>query len=386
MDAAQFNREDLDAYIRDDDLALCLVAERFETVPTNVLGLLERHVTKELPLSPYKLLLLVLPRGSEPEKVVGCGGRVGDRSAGLRLRQSQLEDTLSSRNIPPAMKERVMFFDPLLHYEDAGNDFRLSAESSDEDVDADRAAAWTAIFDSIKARDERVWDRVNQIAESLKRIVDGKGLDQAEEELVKQARAKILEYRYLNLANADRFVDLYRRLWDGGSRNVMTLRATNNRFGLYPHRNIDIYYDAVPISEEIVRAAGTRQKDAVIELVQKVRESASEESDLRELTVILEGRIDILFEEVVRAVGRKMHDYLKDAAFAPLDQTNAFWTYVQKRWGGGSGYGVDVLTRYADQLQTYKPQQQPAAVDFLVATAEESWRDILIDPVLQYLG
>jgi len=45
-------------------------------------------------------------------------------------------------------------------------------------------------------------------------------------------------------------MELYRRNWEGpGCRHTMTLRATNNRFGKYPYGNIDVYYDARPITE-----------------------------------------------------------------------------------------------------------------------------------------
>src|SRR5262249_55306811 len=45
VDAAQFNREDLDRHIRDDKGAVCILAEGFDTAPTNAAPLLQRHVT-----------------------------------------------------------------------------------------------------------------------------------------------------------------------------------------------------------------------------------------------------------------------------------------------------------------------------------------------------
>src|SRR5262249_13184104 len=86
VDAAQFNREDLDKYIRDDAASLCILAEGFGSAPTNVVPLLERHVTKEAPLSAFKFALMVLPRGNEPQKLVGERGPVEDRDVGLERR------------------------------------------------------------------------------------------------------------------------------------------------------------------------------------------------------------------------------------------------------------------------------------------------------------
>jgi hypothetical protein len=379
VDAAQFNREDLDRYIREDDMALCILAEGFDTAPTNVIQLLQRHVTREAPLSLSKFVLMVIPRESEPEKVVGGQGPVGDRESGIELRRSQIEETLSSQALP-RLEDRLIFFDPLRHFDAAGVDYRRRSDSEPAEVEADRNEAWAAISRAITMREDQVWERVGQIQESLKRIRDGKGLNPAEEDLVGQARLNIAEYRHIAVVNADRFLELFRALWVGpGARHHMTFRATNNRFGVYPHRNIDVYYDAIPISEQLVRAATSGPKEAILEIVRNVRSCSPAGSDLRELFAVLETRIDSSFEEMVRAVGVSMHDYLRNTAFYPRDQSNQFWIDVQSRFGTGqAGFRDDVLSMYADQMQGHEK--------ILASTAEERWTTLLIDPILQYLG
>ena len=379
VDAAQFNREDLDRYIRNDDSALCILAEGFDTAPTNVIQLLQRHVIKEAPLSLSKFVLLVIPRGTDPEKVVGGRGPVGDRELGIELRRSQIEETLSSQGLP-RLGDRLLFFDPLQHFEAAGVDYRRRSDSEPKDIEADRNEAWAAISHAIKMREDQVWERVGQIEESLNKIRDGKGLNPAEEDLVREARQSIAEYRHITVVNADRFLELFRALWVGpGARHHMVLRATNNRFGVYPYRNIDVYYDAIPITEQLIRAATSGPKDAILEIVRNVRLCSPEESDLRELFSVLEVRINSSFEEMVRAVGATMHDYLLNNAFHPRDQSNQFWIDVQSRFGTGQrGFRDDVLSMYADQMQGHE--------EVLADTADERWRTLVIDPVLQYLG
>lgn len=377
VDAAQFNREDLDKYIRGEDSALCILVERFEHAPTNVLALLQRHITQEAPISPYRFVLMVLPRGHEPEKVVSGHGKVGDRERGIHLRGIQIEETLTSRGLP-RMGERLVFFDPLQHYEETGVDYRLKSDSSPEDVEAERRGVWGAIFSALSTRNDRICDRVSQIGDSLKRIREGKGLDPGEEELIRQTKHKIAEYGHLELANADRFFELYRALWEGGKRHMMTLRATNNRFGQYPHRNIDIYYDAIPISEQLVRTAASHPKEAILEIVRQVQTRASDGSDLIELFTVLTKRIDHSFEEFVRTVAQKMRDYLNTKAFAPRNLSNQFWVDVQGRYGKGKGFRDDVLSLYADQLQGHE--------EFLRRATEDCWRTILLVPILEYLG
>jgi hypothetical protein len=89
--------------------------------------------------------------------------------------------------------------------------------------------------------------------------------------------------------------------------------------------------------------------------------------------------MDSSFEEMVRAVGVTMHDFLQNTSFYPRDQSNPFWIDVQSRFGTGQrGFRDDVLSMYADQMQGHE--------DMLASTAGESWRTLLIDPILQYLG
>ncbi|MFI5394695.1 MAG: hypothetical protein ACHQ9S_04110 [Candidatus Binatia bacterium] len=376
VDAAQFNREDLDRYIREERTAVCILAEGFDTAPTDVAPLLQRHVTSEAPMSLSKFALMVIPRGSEPEKKVGGQGPVGDRDVGINLLRSQIEETLSSRGIRGL---NVMFFDPLRHFEAVGVDYRQRSDSTREEVSTERDEVWNAIFDAIKLREDKAWERVTQVRDSFEKIRDGKGLNPEEENLVRQARVKISEHRHITLANADRFLELYRRLWEGpGGRHVMTLRAANNRFGYYSPRKIDVYYDAIPIAEQLVRTAVSRPKEDVLAIVRSVKDTVSSDSDLRELLTVLETRIDSSFEAMVREVGATMQTYLHDMALAPQDMSNQFWVSVQRRYGQGSGYRDDVLTMYADKMEGHEV--------FLADAAEKAWQRIVIDPVLEYLA
>jgi hypothetical protein len=288
----------------------------------------------------------------------------------------QIDETLSARGIQGL---NVVFFDPLLHFEAAGIDYRLRTDSLPEEVRANRDEVWAAIFAAIKSREDKALERVAQIGESLKKIREGKGLNPDEEALVSATKSQILEHRHINLANADRFLELYRRNWEGpGSRHVMSLRATNNRFGSYPPRDYDVYYDAVPIAEQLVRTAVSRSKEAVLDIVRNVRNISPAESDLRELFAVLEVRIDSSFEDMVRDVGAAMRTHLHDKALSPQDSSNTFWVNVQGRYGRGSGYRDDVLSMYADALDGHEL--------VLAKAAEDAWERIVIDPVLEYLG
>lgn len=374
VDASQFNREDLDRHIRDDKSALCVLSERFGTVPTEVAPLLARHVTPEQPLSLSKFVLLVIPRGSEPENTQAESGPIGDREKGIEYRRMQVEETLTGRGINGM---NLLFYDPLHHF-DATSENRMKPDSNLADIQAERDDVWKAFSEAIEQREDKVWARVEQISESLRKIREGKGLNETEETLVKDTRPKIAEYRHVPLTNADRFLEEYRALWDGpAKRPAPSLRATNNRFGVYPHKDIDIYYDAVPITEALVRKAYSGSKEAVLGIIRAVNKSSKEGSELRALLGVLEKRVDSSFEEMVRAVAAHMQDYLSKTVFFPPNATNQFWNEVQGRYGKGSGYRDDVLTMYEDQLDGNEEELKTVAL--------AHWQTLVIDPVLEYL-
>src|SRR5262249_32367745 len=124
--------------------AICILAEAFKPAPSNVMPLLQRHITPEVPLSSSKFVLLVLPQAGEPEDVMGGQGTVGERAPGLNIRRGQIDDTLTSRGLNGL---NVLFFDPLQYFErSTGSDFALRSDTTMEEVQAERDETWAAIF------------------------------------------------------------------------------------------------------------------------------------------------------------------------------------------------------------------------------------------------
>jgi hypothetical protein len=151
VDAGGFNREDLDRYIREDKSAICILTEKFPAAPSNVLPLLQRHVTPETPLSLSKFALMVIPQRGEPENVVGAEGPVGERDVGIKLRTSAIRDTLDSRGLNDL---RLLFYDPLQYFERDGGDVALRAGMTTDEVQAEREDVWKDIFASFKDRED----------------------------------------------------------------------------------------------------------------------------------------------------------------------------------------------------------------------------------------
>ena len=376
VDSGQFNRQDLDMYIRDKNNSICFFTEKFPAAPSNVMEIIERHMTKEARDISTKIILFVTPREKEPENVVGQDGPVEDRDTGLSLRCDQIQDVFNSHGIS-FPKENILFYDPLEYYEAVGIDHRKFPDIEQKDIDNERKRIFTEIEQIVKRREDLVWNEVEDKEKLFFEIKGGRGLNPEEEHLIKDSKQKIREYSHLDFVNADRFFDEYRKPWLE-TRHVMTLRATNNRDGIYPPRDIDVCYDAKPVVERLVRQLATGRKEKILKVISGIKEQVSETSELQRLMPILEERVNSVFEEFIRETANKMKENLENVIFYPRDDTNPFWLKVQDRYGKGPGYRADVLSYYEEQLGDYD--------DFLRQTAECLWEDMIINKVSDFLG
>ena len=376
VDAAQFNRQDLDTYIRARNNSICLFSEHFSSAPTNVIDIIERHMTKEARDISSKIVLFVMPRENQPENVVGPDGPIGDRDEGIFLRVRQIEEAFMGREID-FNSDNILIYDPLVFYESVNRYHRKGQDFEEEDIDAERRRIFDEIDQVIQNRVDYLWKEVLDKERLFAEIREGGGLDDTEEQLIRNAIPEITKLSHLDLANADRFFEEYRKPWFD-QWHVMTLRATNNRFGEYPPRLIDICYDAKPVVEKLATKVASRRKDKVMEIVRNIQAQSSETSELQRLMPLLEERINEAYNSFIKELANKMVKHLSDDIFYPQDETNEFWLRVQDRYGKGPGYRDDVIAMYEEQMGDYET--------FLQRTAEELWEDVVIKKSLDFLS
>lgn len=376
VDAGQFNREDIDRFIREKDNSICFITESFTSAPTNVIDLIERHMTKEAKDIATKIILFVMPQKNQPEEVVGQDGIVGDRDLGLSLRRDQIEDTFRARgiNFP---NENIIFYDPLEFYEKIDRYLHRLQDSAKTDIDNGRNHIFNEITQIIKRREDSLWKEVEKKEISFKGIIEGHSLDTNDEQSIDNLKSKIKEYRHLDFVNADRFFDEYKKPWLENKRHTMWLVATNNRYGWYPYRTIDIYYDAIGIIEILIRIAANGRKEKILKDIIEIKTKSPPTSQLQRFVPILEERINKAYEEFVREMAIKMQEYLKEERFYPQEYSNQFWLDVQDRFGKGPGYRDDVFAMYGEQMGNYEK--------FLHDNAGNLWEEMVIKKVLAFL-
>lgn len=159
----------------------------------------------------------------------------------------------------------------------------------------------------------------------------------------------------------------------------MVLRATNNRYGKYELRDIDIYFNGKYIAEKLVRERTKIYKTEIFTAIDWIESEIVEDSKLYPLMQRLRNQIDENYERMAITLGTEIEQLLTEQIFAPQDdEDNEFWQQVIDRWGRGAGYKSDVISQYQDQIQSVNSH--------LDRSIQSLWQERIILPILTFLG
>ncbi len=372
LDLATKDRRDLAHYIRETDDAICIFTERFPAAPANVIQIIGKYLTPTAKDIDTKFALLVMPRKGEPEKLLGADGcAVDDLAQGIALRKANIDNVFSNEDINFSTNN-ILFYDALQCYVGDGS-LDLYCERSD--IDAERERIFTEIERLIDDREQQLIHELNESIKQFQQIVTGKNLTEIEDAIVIDAVKKIATASELSLTNNLFSTDYLEMLPEHHS----VLRATNNRYGQYELRDIDIYFNGRYLAESLTRQITQIAKIEILKIISNVEAEISDRSTLHPLMQRLRHQIDTNYEAIAIDLSTEIEAILTDRILAPQDYAECiFWQQAIDRWGQGSGYKVDVLLLYAERV---------AAIDPLfVELIHTAWRSRVIEPILTFLG
>jgi hypothetical protein len=372
LDLATKDRRDLTYYIRETDNSICVFTERFAAAPANVIQIIGKYLTPTAKDINTKFSLLVMPRKGEPEKVIGADGQaVEDLDRGIALRKANIDNVFTNENINFPFNN-ILFYDALQGYLGDG-----SLDRSDESVDInlDRQRVFTEIDRVIIDREQKLEKEVQILSEQFEQIELGNYFAPNEDDIILVTKQKISEFSSLNLGSNNFSTDYVEML----PAHHCVLRATNNRYGQYELRDIDIYFNGRYLAENLIRQSTQNFKAEILKVVDFVEAEISHGSTLSPVMQRLRSQIDENYEDLAINLGVEIETILSDRLLAPQDYDESmFWQQAIDRWGQGSGYKVDVLALYI---------QQVGGIDVMFADLIQSaWRDRIIQPILTFLG
>ena len=211
--------------------------------------------------------------------------------------------------------------------------------------------------------------------EQIQQIQSGNNLTRIEDALVIDAAKKISSLGNLDLDDRlflSEYIDML-------PKHHSTLRATNNRYGQYELRGIDIYFNGRYLAERLIRESTKVAKIEIANIISSIEAEISDNSTLYPLMQRQVSQIDLNYESMSIDFSHCIEAILTDKIFAPQDYTDCvFWQNVIDRWGQGPGYKNDVLLSYQEQLESID-----SGFNQLIQTA---WRDRVIQNALTFLG
>jgi hypothetical protein len=369
LDLASKDRRDLAYYIRETDSSICIFTERFTSAPANIIHIVGKYLTPTSKDIDRKFGLLVMPHKGEAERVIGADGQaVEDRELGIALRKANIDNVFTSEQIKFSI-ENILFYDALQGY--------LTDGSRDEsvDIDLERDRLFDEIDAIIERREQHLAQEINILAAQIEQIQTGKKLTNIEDAILTVAKQKIYKSSHLDLAQHNFSKEYIEML----PAHHCTLRATNNRYGQYELRDIDIYFNGRYLAEHLIRQNTQKSKAEIFKTIDFMTNEISHGSTLSPLIQRLSDRINENYEAVAIDLSIEIETILSDRLLAPQDyHDSTFWQQAIDRWGQGSGYKVDVLSLY---------DRQVSIIDAIfVDLIETAWRDRIVQPILTFLG
>ncbi len=372
LDLATKDRRDLAEYIRESDESICIFTEKFPSAPANVIQIIGKYLTSTAKDLHTKFALLVMPRKGEPEKIIGADGlAVEDLARGLALRKANIDNVFSNEqiNFPFA---NILFYDALQGYLGDG-----SLDRSDEsiDIDGERQQVFADIERVIDDRERQLETEIQILTEQITQIRLGRDFAQFEHDIILIAQQKIRAFSHLNL-DKNSFTDDY---VDMLPDHHCTLRATNNRYGQYELRDIDIYFNGRYLAENLIRQSTEQDRAGILSVINAVETEISHGSTLVTMMQRLRSQIAENYEALAIDLGIEIENILSDRVLAPRDyEESLFWQQTIDLWGQGAGYKQDVLSMYSQQVGEIDP--------IVIDSIQTAWLDRIIQPILTFLG
>jgi hypothetical protein len=372
LDLLTKDRRDLASYIRENDNSICIFTEKFASAPGNVMPIISKYLTTASVDIDTKCAVIVMHRKGEPEKVVDASGQaVDDMVEGIALRKANIENVFSGEAVNLSTNN-IIFYDALSSYLD---DCTLNPYCDLSDIKAEKEYILTKIEEIIVDREQKLQQEIVVLSEQVANIAAAIHLTPIEDSIIVSIKQKIHNLSELNIDDCN-FADSYIKMLPD---HASVLRATNNRYGQYDLRDIDIYFNGRSLTEGLVRWHTRQFKAEILQEVEYVGSEIEIDSSLHPILNRLRHQIDENYEVLVINLGEKIETLLANQILAPQDYNGSvFWQKVIGRWGQGSGYKSDVLSVY---------NQQVASIDTNFASEiKTAWREQIIQPILIFLG
>jgi hypothetical protein len=368
-------REDLIKHIEEDN-TICIFTSSYNDAPeTNIRELLLYSLSKTSKKHQDKFITLVMPKNNEPEKENDSNG---DREAGIAIKKEIIKKVFKSIKLDFS-DDNILFYDALEFYDLNG---QLDIDYDEEDIQEIKDELIENINNIIKKRKEGLQKEIIDIKESVSKIKEGKALLIEEENYVHNLIEKLKNIRNLNRRIPsfiyEDFVTKYVNYYATRYKAWNTKDAIHRRYGVFPERGYDTYYDAKVVVEgltkdDMLQKFTKELKIEIEELIDNLGKDVEKLSDLTpEIKKVFEKEYDVFLSQV----GDGVRVFLEEK-----NKNISFWKELIDRRGKGRGYNDDVTKIFHNKLISF---QDSFDINRVFQNESEKEWEILIDKILKF--
>ena len=158
------------------------------------------------------------------------------------------------------------------------------------------------------------------------------------------------------------------------SKYPSTLMAINNRCGIY--NSNDIFCEGANYIENCIKGTLKAFKDDIILFLFNIKNTEILNNNQKNSIEFIVQDINTYFFRYVELINNYFSDKLKDKIYSEKDEV--FWSKVVRRWGKGSGYRLDIMNYYKENIVLKKFNEQ---VDEDMENLLNSFKTGLIDVI-----
>lgn len=377
------DRSDIKKLFRGEDNNIIVFVDEFTSPSKAIIDLLDHYVYDKDMDCIDRLAYIVNFHDGEPKDVIDCNGEVEDEIQGIEEKRGQIIQVFKENNIN-FKYENMVYVNPRRFLK---NDGVIGIEEEDYDIYGEDASKAKIISEKKnireierKAFEEEIINILeeykikleNKEKEILEKYNDIKNeIDKASTIDLSILKEKIYQ-KVFSFKLGDNIVNMYDNYI--ASKYPSTLMAINNRCGIY--NSNDIFCEGANYIENCIKGTLKAFKDDIILFLFNIKNTEILNNNQKNSIEFIVQDINTYFFRYVELINNYFSDKLKDKIYSEKDEV--FWSKVVRRWGKGSGYRLDIMNYYKENIVLKKFNEQ---VDEDMENLLNSFKTGLIDVI-----
>ncbi|HHB1655501.1 TPA: hypothetical protein ACOQ0H_004747 [Bacillus cereus] len=378
---ANSDRKDLYKIFREEPNNIIILIDKFAAPSLSLINLLNTYAYDENLSLIDRMIFLVNFRNNEPNLVVGVDGTVEEEIEGIEIRKKQIIRKFIENRIP-FNENNIIFYNPL-RFLDSEKRLEVTMDDLDDYGSKEEALRYKNEIIQYERQDvlkqvnatvlnivEKYDEEINEIRINLEKLKYSHENDQYAKSQIIKVIKDVEGYYQDNIKAKEDVLKIYNNYFMG--KYPSTIRAINIRHGVYDHH--DIYQEGAIRIEDLVKYQLKDIKDNVLLKLEGIKSFVNISSGQEVAIRMLMEDIGEIYEERVNRINRKVYHTFEKNVFS-FEKYEQFWRKTNYRWGQGSGYRLDIIEYYQEQI---KESHFLEAIDAFLVNCVNSFVDDLV--------